>query len=159
VIYGEYRKKEKIFFLIWAQKLLVTCKTMIFVKSPFFNLNRIFLLLLGIWPYQKSKIIYVQRLFSLGIFISFAICQVFSTIIYNFLLKYYSFICITFYTYYLLHYIYTLYYIIHYIHYLLHVFGKHWEIGYLISCTIFPFSYFYCKGYLYLAITTFHKKM
>ncbi|KAH0945347.1 hypothetical protein HN011_004120 [Eciton burchellii] len=48
---------------------------MIFVKSPFFNLNRIFLLLLGIWPYQKSKFIYIQRLFFLGIFISFATCQ------------------------------------------------------------------------------------
>ncbi|XP_026828793.1 uncharacterized protein LOC105285740 isoform X2 [Ooceraea biroi] len=48
---------------------------MIFVKSPFYNINRIILLLLGIWPYQKSKFIYVQRLFSVGIFISFVACQ------------------------------------------------------------------------------------
>ncbi|KAH0945342.1 hypothetical protein HN011_004087 [Eciton burchellii] len=48
---------------------------MIFVKSPFFNINRISLLLLGIWPYQKNKIMYIQRLFSLGIFISFVVCQ------------------------------------------------------------------------------------
>ncbi|XP_026828839.1 uncharacterized protein LOC113562726 isoform X2 [Ooceraea biroi] len=48
---------------------------MLFVKSPFYNINRIVLLLLGIWPYQKNKFVYIQRLFSMGILISFIVCQ------------------------------------------------------------------------------------
>ncbi|KAH0945327.1 hypothetical protein HN011_000268 [Eciton burchellii] len=48
---------------------------MTFAKSSFYNINRIFLLFLGIWPYQKSKVMYIQRFFSFGIFASFITCQ------------------------------------------------------------------------------------
>ncbi|XP_011348472.2 uncharacterized protein LOC105285738 isoform X1 [Ooceraea biroi] len=48
---------------------------MTFAKSSFYNINRILLLVLGIWPDQKNKCMYVQRLFVWGIFTSFIICQ------------------------------------------------------------------------------------
>lgn len=74
----EYEIQNKIHYIsfVRTQIRFDVRERMIFVKSEFFYINRIFLLLLGIWPYQKNKFVYVQRLLSLGILISFVICQV-----------------------------------------------------------------------------------
>ncbi|KAL6255031.1 hypothetical protein P5V15_013364 [Pogonomyrmex californicus] len=58
-----------------AQTEYVFCKVMICVTTQYFNLNRIILLLVGLWPYQRSKLVYMQIIFILGLLISYIVYQ------------------------------------------------------------------------------------
>ncbi|KAL6260653.1 hypothetical protein P5V15_008172 [Pogonomyrmex californicus] len=48
---------------------------MICAKNRYFNLNRIFLLMLGLWPYEQSKLVWLQLILHSGILGSFIIFQ------------------------------------------------------------------------------------
>ncbi|XP_029666072.1 uncharacterized protein LOC115237269 [Formica exsecta] len=55
---------------------------MICVETQHFNLNRILLLALGLWPYQKSKFSQFQAILCFGILTSFVVFQILGTILY-----------------------------------------------------------------------------
>ncbi|XP_011636410.2 uncharacterized protein LOC105426735 [Pogonomyrmex barbatus] len=48
---------------------------MIRAKNRYFSLNRIFLLMLGLWPYEQSKLVWLQLILHSGILGSFIIFQ------------------------------------------------------------------------------------
>jgi len=51
-------------------------KMTISFEERYFSMNRIIMLIVGLWPYQQSKIVRLQVAFFLGILISFIIFQV-----------------------------------------------------------------------------------
>jgi len=51
------------------------------IKDRYFKLNRIFLLAVGLWPYQKSKLVRFQFICFFGILITSIIFQVMSVML------------------------------------------------------------------------------
>jgi len=49
---------------------------MISLETQHFNINRILLLIIGLWPYQRSPLIELQLILLLGTLISFIVFQV-----------------------------------------------------------------------------------
>ncbi|XP_020291754.1 uncharacterized protein LOC109858671 [Pseudomyrmex gracilis] len=47
-----------------------------FVKSRYYNLNRIGMIFVGVWPYRKGKFVYIQKVLFFGIFGCFLASQV-----------------------------------------------------------------------------------
>ncbi|KAL0126394.1 hypothetical protein PUN28_005049 [Cardiocondyla obscurior] len=45
------------------------------LESQYYNINRITLLICGLWPYQSTKFRYVRAIFILGVFVTFVIYQ------------------------------------------------------------------------------------
>jgi hypothetical protein len=52
------------------------CKEMVYIETQYFNVNKILLLAIGLWPYRQSKIDRLQIIFFSGILFSAILFQV-----------------------------------------------------------------------------------
>lgn len=59
-----------------SQMLLAIRKMKTSLKKRYFNINRILLLIVGIWPYQQSTLVKLQKECVFGVLISFIAFQV-----------------------------------------------------------------------------------
>lgn len=64
------------------QRGLSVCREMICVKTLHLRLNRVLLLVVGLWPYERSKFVELQLILLYAILISFIIFQVHSYLAY-----------------------------------------------------------------------------
>jgi len=99
------RREGDLRLLLFRQISVDSYGKMISLETQHFNINRILLLIIGLWPYQRSPLIELQLILLFGTLISFIVFQVCRSFI-----LYITIIYITFYFFFL--YITKLYYIV-----------------------------------------------
>jgi len=62
--------------LLSCQTYLSACEEMICLETQYFSVNRILLLVIGLWPYERSLIVQFQLISFLGTLTTFIIFQV-----------------------------------------------------------------------------------
>ncbi|XP_072765622.1 uncharacterized protein [Anoplolepis gracilipes] len=73
---SERGRKGVNFLLFFPQTCIDSHREMICLETQHFNINRILLLTIGLWPYQRSLLVELQSILLFGILLTFIIFQI-----------------------------------------------------------------------------------